>query len=460
MPFAELEDRLSRLAGAMKSTGVRPKDRVAVFSRNRRELVEVVLACLRQAVVPVPINALSSAQEVEYLIQDSGSRWLFTDSDLDLSVHVERLVTFGDAYERVIFEATPVHLASHALGRPMHYTSGTTGVPKGVWVEPFRESEAAARSEDFQQQWGLVPDDIHLVCSPLGHSAPLRYTIRTLEAGGTVVVQERFDAEATLAAIELLSVTTTFMVPTHLERILALRAERRFDLSSMRMLAHAGAPIGRNTKRAIMEMFPRESVWEFYGSTEGSATRISSEEWLRKQGSVGTPRPGARIVIRGEDGQKLPSGDVGEIWIEDPSAERFEYWGDRPKTKGAWRGDSFTVGDLGWLDEDDYLFLSGRKHDVIITGGVNVYPQEVENVLAQHPAVDEVVVYGVESPEWGQEVRAAVIPNEGHPLAPDLLLAWAKEKMASYKCPKRIDLVEDLPRTPTGKLKRERPVGL
>jgi long-chain acyl-CoA synthetase len=273
-----------------------------------------------------------------------------------------------------------------------------------------------------------------------------------------VVLQPGFEAEETLASVDLMSITTTFMVPTHLERILSLGHKlARFDLSSVRLLAHAGAPIREATKRGIIELFPDASVWEFYGSTEGAATRISSDEWLRKVGSVGTARAGSQIIIGEPDGNELARGETGEVWVSDPDAERFEYWGDPKKTAAAWRGDAFTVGDLGFLDADGYLFLTGRKNDTIITGGINVYPQEVEAVLESHPAVREAMVYGTLHPEWGQEVVAQVVGAPGQPLDPDLLRTWARGQLAGFKCPRRIEIVTALPRTATGKL--QRPVG-
>jgi long-chain acyl-CoA synthetase len=196
-------------------------------------------------------------------------------------------------------------------------------------------------------------------------------------------------------------------------------------------------------------------VWEFYGSTEGGATRISPEEWLRKPGSVGTPRAGAAILIRDEDGAPVPSGDVGIVWVRDAHVERFSYWGDEEKTRAAWNGDAFTVGDLGRLDEDGYLFLEGRRHDTIISGGVNVYPQEVEAVLSEHPSVLECAVYGREHAEWGQEVCALVVPAAA--FDPDELRAWARERLAGFKVPRHFQVVDELPRTATGKVLRRGP---
>lgn len=455
--FAELDDRHRRLAGALTAGGLAEGDRVGILSRNSVAALEVMTACLRAAIVPVPVNPLLSERELEYVLEDSGSRWLFTDRPVDPLPDLEQIVTFGDAYERVLQEADPVEICDHARGRPMHYTSGTTGVPKGVWVRPYRPSRAAQVCDDFIAYWGLVASDIHLVCSPLAHSAPLRYALRTMEAGGTVALQSHFDPAETLAAIDLFNATTTFVVPTHLERILALgsAARRRHDLSSMRLLIHAGAPIREETKRATIEAFPEDSVWEFYGSTEGQATRISPREWLRKPGSVGTPRGGAEILIRDREGREVGAGEVGTVWVKDPKIDRFQYWGDRRKTRAAWRAGAFTVGDLGYLDEDGYLFLTGRADDTIISGGVNVYPQEVEAVLSHHPAVEGVMVYGVPSDEWGEEVHAAVVCSDD--LDEETLIDWSRERLAGFKRPRAISFVDELPRTATGKLKRRPP---
>jgi acyl-CoA synthetase (AMP-forming)/AMP-acid ligase II len=458
LSFAEFEQRARALAGFMAAAGLRRRDRVALLCGNRIELLEVASAALRTGIVPVPIHHLLTPPEVSYVIEDSGARLLFTDRAFEHPA-LEQIVTFGDAYERVLHSAEPAALAPFALGRPMHYTSGTTGRPKGVWVEPYDDALAARRSESFRTRWGIDDADVHLVCSPLSHSAPHRFALRTLEAGGTVVLQGRFDPRETLGSIDFFGVTSVFMAPTHLERIFALDRTTlmRHDVSSLRLLAHAGAPIREVTKRRAIAFFPEGSVWEFYGSTEGRATRISGAEWLRKPGSVGTPEPGVQIRICSPEGEPLPAGEVGQVWIADPEADRFSYWGDPVKTEQAWRDDAFTVGDLGWLDDDGYLFLSGRIDDTIISGGVNVHPQEIESVLAQHPAVAEVVVYGEPHPEWGRQVCAAVVPAYGAPIDPEALRRWARARLAGFKCPRRIVVVESLERTPTGKPLRRPP---
>ena len=457
LTFAELDARQRRLGGHLFAGGVRPRDRIAVWSSNRVESLEVTTGALRAGIVPVPVNALLTPSEAAYLLEDSGARWLFTDRAVEPVPTLDRVVSFGDAYERCLHEAELADIADYALGRPMHYTSGTTGSPKGVWVEPTGEAAAAELSRDFAQQWGLTSEEVHLVCSPLAHSAPHRFSLRTLEAGGRVVLQSRFEARETLAAIELFGVTSTFVVPTHLERIFSLEPKvlKRHYPATIRMLIHAGAPIREATKRRALELFPAGSVWELYGSTEGAATRISPEEWLRKPGSVGTPRPGAAILIRDDEGVAVPRGEIGTVWVRDPHAERFSYWGDEEKTRAAWDGDAFTVGDLGRLDEDGYLYLEGRRDDTIISGGVNVYPQEVEAILSEHPEVSECAVYGREHDEWGQEVCALVVPLGD--LDVDEIRAWARERLAGFKVPRHFELVAELPRTATGKLLRRAP---
>ncbi len=453
--FAELDRRQRSIVGALSAAGVSEGDRVAVLSSNRPEYLEVTTAALRAGIVPVPISPLSASSGIDHILRDSEARWLFTDRAIEVPETVERLVTFGDAYERSLSDASPVDLFAYTRGRPMHYTSGTTGPPKGVWVDPYDELRAVRQSEGFRQEWGLGGDERHMVCSPLSHSAPHRYASRTLEAGGAVYLLPSFDAMEAIGAIALLGVTSTFMVPTHLERICALgdKEMTRFGIDSIRLLAHAGAPIREATKERAIDLFGG-AVWEFYGSTEGQATRISTEEWLTKPGSVGTPRSAAHVSIRDPENRVQPPKYVGRIWITDPTADRFRYWNDPVRTETAWRGDSFSVGDLGHLDEDGYLFLNGRAGDMIITGGVNVYPHEVESVLLDHPSVHEAVVFARPDPEWGQLVCAAVVPAFGQPLDPELLRSWLRERLSGPQTPKQIEVVTELPRTPTGKIVR------
>ncbi len=282
--------------------------------------------------------------------------------------------------------------------------------------------------------------------SPLYHSAPLRFAMGTLLAGGRLVTPGPFDPAVVTGAIERERPTTAFCVPTHLQRLFAHWDEVGApDLSCVRLLAHAGAPCPEDVKRRLVETFPAGTTWEFYGSTEGQFTACRSEEWLERPGTVGRARPG----------RTLSTDADGTIWCVVPPYARFTYYGAPEKTAAAWRetpdGPAFTVGDLGRLDDDGYLYLDGRREDLVITGGVNVYPLEVEQVLREHPGVTDVAVYGVPDPAWGQRVCAAVVGA----VRPDELDAWCRERLAPPKRPKAWLVLEDLPRTLTGKVRRD-----
>jgi long-chain acyl-CoA synthetase len=324
----------------------------------------------------------------------------------------------------------------------MHVTSGTTGTPKGVWSGLLDPADAEALVAEERALWGFTDDDVNLVLSPIYHSAPLRFAMGTRLAGGRVVMPGPFDPAAVTAAIEQHRPTTMFCVPTHLQRLFVHWEEVGLpDLSSFRLVAHAGAPCPEPVKRRLLQLFPAGSTWEFYGSTEGQFTACRSEEWLERPGTVGRARPGRRLQV----------DDDGTIWCEVPRHARFEYYGDPVKTAAAWRGDAFTVGDLGRLDADGYLFLDGRREDLVISGGVNVYPLEVEQVLQQHPGVSDVAVYGVPDDAWGQRVCAAYVgPADAEELA-----TFVRERLAPPKRPKTWTRLEVLPRTLTGKVRRD-----
>jgi long-chain acyl-CoA synthetase len=329
--------------------------------------------------------------------------------------------------------------------RPMHVTSGTTGTPKGVWSGLLGAEDAAALVAEERDLWGFAADDVNLVLSPIYHSAPLRFAMGTRLAGGRVVIPGPFDPATVTAAIRDERPTTVFCVPTHLQRLFTHWDEVGVpDLSSFRLVAHAGAPCPEGVKRRLIELFPADSTWEFYGSTEGQFTACRSEEWLTRPGTVGRARPGRRLHV----------DDDGTIWCTVPPHARFEYYGDPAKTAAAWRqlpdGPAFTVGDLGRLDADGYLFLDGRREDLVISGGVNVYPLEVEQVLEQHPEVTDVAVYGVPDDAWGQRVCAAYV---GDASVADLD-AFVRERLAPPKRPKTWTRLDALPRTLTGKVLR------
>jgi long-chain acyl-CoA synthetase len=408
-------------------------ERVALVVPGSQAYVRAVLALLARGVVPVPLDARSPRAERERLLAQVRPARLVDDQRT-----VEALAAGWDG-------------RSLPRARPMHLTSGTTGTPKGVWSGILDEASAAALVDEEQQLWGFHAGDVNLVVGPLHHSAPLRFAMGTLLAGGRVVVPGPFDAAALTGAVERDRPTTMFCVPTHLQRLFRhWDAVGAPDLGCFRLVAHAGAACPPALKRRLLETFPPGSVWEFYGSTEGQFTACRGEEWRERPGTVGRARPGRTLSV----------DDDGTIWCVVPEHARFGYFEDPAKTAAAWRdapgGPAFTVGDLGRLDQDGYLYLEGRREDLVVSGGVNVYPAEVEQVLAEHPDVREVAVFGVPDPEWGQRVCAAVVGE----VRPDSLRAWARERLGPAKRPKQVLLVDALPHTDSGKLRRSDLTGL
>ncbi|MFP5327008.1 MAG: class I adenylate-forming enzyme family protein [Acidimicrobiia bacterium] len=421
---AESDEAQRRVAGSLAARGLVAGDRFAISLGSSASLLAVVLGALRTGVVPVLLNATLTEREREALVRDA---------EVALEIRTER-----DLYE--LTEGSPAELAPFPLARPMHYTSGTSGQPKGVWSGLLSEDDARRLFEDEADLWGMGPGDVHLVNSPMYHSASIRFAAATLLRGGTVVVQSRFDAEIAARAMHEHRPTTTFLVPAHLQRLFSL--DDLPDLSSLRLLAHAGSPCPPHLKSAAMHALPAGEVWEFYGSTEGQFTACSPQEWLERPGTVGRARPGRRLSL----------DDDGTIWCHAPAFARFEYWRAPEKSAAAWREDAFTVGDLGRLDEDGYLYLDGRRDDLIISGGVNVYPLEIEIALADVEGIEELAIFGVPDERWGERVCAAVVASSD--LARTRLDEAARERLAPFKRPKDVYLVEDLPRTATGKVRR------
>jgi acyl-CoA synthetase (AMP-forming)/AMP-acid ligase II len=407
-----------RAAAALRSAGLRAGDRLLLSAVSSPALLAVVTGALRTGIVPVVLDpALPAAERAA----------LAADADPALDADPASLLTGTDEAD----------LADVPLARPMHYTSGTTGRRKGVWSGVLAEDDARALAAEEIDLWGLTAADRHLVLSPLHHSAPLRFAVSTLLAGGQVLLPGPFDVARAAAVISTLAPTTTFCVPTHLRRLLA---RDDVDWSSFRRLVHAGAPCPEPLKRAALDALPPGSVWEFYGSTEAQFTVCPPEDWLAHPGSVGRARPGRR----------LETDERGQLWCAVPRWARFEYWRAPEKTAAARRGDRVTVGDLGRVDADGTVWLDGRREDLVISGGVNVYPAEVEAVLDAHPGVVESAVVGVPDEEWGQRVVAAYVGTAD----PAELGAWARERLAPAKRPKSLHRVGELPRTSTGKVRR------
>jgi acyl-CoA synthetase (AMP-forming)/AMP-acid ligase II len=427
---ANSERAQRRAAGSLLARGLGPGDRVAVTLPGSGAVLALVLGALRAGIVPVPLDpALTPFERGE----------LIADAEPALVVDDGRLLAG-------LLDGPETDLAPVPLARPLHYTSGTTGRRKGVWSGVLGEQAGSALVAEEQELWGFTPTDRHLVLSSLHHSAPLRFAAGTLLAGGEVILPGPFAVPAVLAAIAETRPTAMFCVPAHLQRLFAAADAGGGlpPLGTFRLVAHAGAPCPPPLKRRLIDTFPPGSLWEFYGSTEGQFTACPAEEWLEHPGTVGRARPGRELAVDAD----------GTIWGAMPPHARFTYWRDPAKTARAWRErdgrQELTVGDLGRLDGDGYLYLEGRREDLVITGGVNVYPAEVERVLLGCPGVDEVAVFGVPDERWGQRVCAAVVGT-----APAREVAdWARERLAPAKRPKEVYLVSELPRTATGKVRR------
>ena len=406
---------------------LREGDRVALLVPGSLNYLDLVMSLLAAGMFPIPLDPRLTAYEREHLLGTLAPHLVVDTAEQAAAMVANTPARFRGALPRA---------------RPMHVTSGTTGTPKGVYSGLLSEPDAAALVAEERDLWGFTDTDVNLVLSPLYHSAPLRFAIGTTLAGGRVVAPGSFDVARMTEAIRRERPTTMFCVPAHLQRLFAHWDEHGWpDLSCFRLVAHAGAPCPPALKRRLVEVFPPGSTWEFYGSTEGQFTACRSEEWLERPGTVGRARPGRALTVDAD----------GTIWCAVPAYARFEYFGDPEKTAAAWRGDSFTVGDLGRLDADGYLYLDGRREDLLITGGVNVYPLEVENALREHPGVEDVAVYGVPDERWGQRVCAAVV---GTATAAELD-AFARERLAPPKRPKEYHALSELPRTLTGKVLRD-----
>ena len=427
------EPRMAAAAGSLLAAGVEPGERVAFWMGSSADLLCAVLGAARVGIIPVMLNAGLLPAERDALIADAAPSASFLDP----------------AALTPLFDGPKAELSPWPLTRPMHYTSGTTGRAKGVTTGVLDEATAKAVFDDEAHVWGFSSDDTHMVCSPMYHTVAIRFSAGTLLSGGSLAILSRFDAATALRTLRDVRPTTTFLVPTHLQRLLALDdlgAEERF--TSLRLLAHAGAACPPIIKRAAIERVPDGALWEFYGATEGQFTTCSTAEWLERPGTVGRARPGRTLSIDPIEGEH----DVGTIWCEVPDFARFSYFGNPTATADAWRGSAFSVGDIGRLDDDGYLSLTGRRTDLIITGGVNVYPAEIEAALAELDGVDEVCVFGLDDEQWGQRVCAAVV---GSPtLTPEWVREQSRSVLAPFKRPKDVYLTADLPIGPTGKVLR------
>lgn len=470
LSWAELNRRTNRLANALLSLGMRPGNRVAVLAGNCTEYVEIYEAMAKSRLTAVPVNTALTAGEVAFQLTDSGATALIYDparapvvDELDrsgqLGIDPLRRVLLHDdgarSYSALLADADdgePAVVADRSDYLYQGYTSGTTGRPKGcmqrhgAFVEHYKRSFTV---------YGHAHDDVTLIPGPLFHEAPTLFTLAQLFYGGTVVVLPTFSAEAALQKIEAERCTMVgFAVPTMLDRITACPGD--YDVSTLRSIVTAGAPLPAGTMRATLDRFPAAELHEFYGATElGLITDVEHRAHQDKGATTGRPIPGVSILVLDDDDQPLPPGEVGQVFVTPVMMDGYH---DRPEATAT---DSrqfggvrwFTLGDLGRVDDGGYLYLVDRKSSMIITGGENVYPAEVEAILQEHPAIDEVAVIGLPDATWGEAVTAVVVAGREPPTVEDVR-AFCRTRLAGYKIPKTVLTVTEIPRTSSGKVQR------
>jgi long-chain acyl-CoA synthetase len=467
--YAQLEARSNQFAQLLRSRGLQIGDTIALCLENRADFFVLAWGAQRAGLVYVAVSSRLAAPEIAYIAKDSGSRLLigsaYTAPVLDevaklaQDVPQLRFDTDGPLSLDAALDAMPATpIADERAGCDMLYSSGTTGKPKGVRIPLPEDPEIGAVNSLIgiaSQAFGITGDAIYLSPAPLYHAAPLRWSMTIHRMGGTVVAMEKFDPEHALELIEKYKVTDSQWVPTHFVRMLKLpqEARARYDTSTLKCAIHAAAPCPVPVKQAMIEWWG-PALREYYAGTEGNGfTFITSEEWLQRPGSVGRAILGT-IRICNEEGDEVPARTEGQVFFEGGSA--FSYHNDPDKTRDATNKHGWTsLGDVGWIDEDGYLFLTDRKSFMIISGGVNIYPQEIENLLVTHPKVADVAVIGAPDPDMGEKVVAVIQPRdmaEAGPALADELTEWLKPQLSRVKMPRQIDFREELPREPTGKL--------
>jgi long-chain acyl-CoA synthetase len=460
--FAEVNANANRLVRLLRAHGLQAGDAVALLCSNRAEFVEVLSATLRGGFRFTPVNWHLNADEVEYIINDCEAKALIAETRYPSGLSAKapgvtvRISIGADAegflpYAAAIADLDGANIDDPQLGGQMLYTSGTTGRPKGV----FRRQAAVLVPGPGE------PDDVQMCAGPAYHAAPLAFDVRSsMSMGNPLVFMDRWDSERVLANIEKYRVTRMHMVPIMFQRLLALPDEvkAKYDISSLRYIIHGAAPCPPEVKKAMID-WVGPIIHEYYAGSEGGAGFVTtSDEWLAKPGTVGKlPAPEA-IKLYGEDGEEITQKNrSGTIYFKVSPVAPFEYYKDPAKTASAHRDGYFTLGDVGFLDDDDYLFLTGRTAECIISGGVNIYPQEIDNEIIKHPAVEDSCTIGVPNPEWGEEVKVVITLNPGHEPSEALgadILAFARSRLAGFKTPRTVEFVPELPRSPAGKIQR------
>ncbi|HYB99303.1 MAG TPA: acyl-CoA synthetase [Candidatus Limnocylindrales bacterium] len=469
----ELAASSNALVRGMRALGLERGDAVATVLPNGRAMIELYLAAFQSGLYLTPINHHLTGPEIAYILSDCEAQLLVGDARFaaacatarkESGIAGERCFAVGSiegfgAYSSLSEGQPTTPPADRTAGQVMNYTSGTTGRPKGVRrrLMDFDPDMVGSMYAMFLSMFGIEPlaNNVHLVGSPLYHTAVLMFTAGSLHYGHTVVLMDKWTPESALEMMQRYRVTTSHMVPTQFHRLLALPEEtrKRYDLASLRHMIHAAAPCPVDVKTRMLQWWG-PVVYEYYAASEGGGTLVTPEEWMQKPGTVGRAWAGSSIRILDDDGNECPAGTPGTVYMAMGSAD-FEYHKDKAKTEANRKDGFFTVGDIGYLDEDGYLFLCDRKIDMIIAGGVNIYPTEIENTLLSHPMVGDAAVFGIPNEDLGEEVKAVIEPAANVAPGPQLaaqLDAFCKERLAKYKCPRSYDFVTEMPRDPNGKL--------
>jgi long-chain acyl-CoA synthetase len=471
--YRALDEASNRFAQLLRGHGLAPGDHIALMLENHPRYFELCWGAQRAGIVFTPISTRLTAAEAGYILEDSGAKLFVTSYALrevaaelrarapGVAAHfmLDGSIDGYDSFEQTLdrFPARPV--ADETAGSEMLYSSGTTGRPKGVLrgaASPAIDAPTPI-AELCSRLFGLDEHAVYLSPAPLYHAAPLSFCMTVMRLGGTAIVMERFDAAEFLRLVQVHGVTHTQLVPTMFVRLLRLPPEERarYDLSSLKYAIHAAAPCPIPVKEQMLDWWG-PIVWEYYAGTEGAGmTVVDPASWLTHKGSVGRAVLG-RLKICGPDAEELPPGEVGGVYFAD--GRPFAYHNDPQKTAEAHNAKGWaTLGDIGYVDQEGYLYLTDRKAYTIISGGVNIYPQECENLLATHPSVHDVAVFGVPHDEFGEEVKAVVQPRDMREAGPALeaeLIAFCRGQLSPIKCPRSIDFEAELPREPTGKLQK------
>src|SRR4051812_11291878 len=472
--FTELEERANRLANVLLDHGVTPGTKVVWCGQNSAPVVALTHAARKVAATAVPLNYRLSPDEAAYVVDNSDARLVYVDAAYaslfaqirDQITRVDEVIVFdgpaldgmldGDALMEKASPSSPPEPKTDQPAATMIYTSGTTGHPKGALR---RGSGNPTQAAALLQLIGYTPDDVYLTTGPLYHSGPGGFAGIAHLMGQTVVVQHKFDPEDWLRLVDTYKVTSTFSAPTPIRMICTLPDEvkARYDRSTMRIMIANAAPWSMALKKLYLADFPHESLWEVYGSTELSVnTVLAPQDQLRKPGSCGLPAPGNEIVLFDEQGKEVTEPfEPGELYVRSPSV--FDaYYKAEDKYEADRRGDYHTVGDIAYRDDEGYLYICDRKKDMIISGGMNIYPAEIEAALEVHPSIFDVAVFGIPSEEWGESVHAVVVVQPEGSLSEAAVIAFSKEHLAGYKIPRSVPFMPELPRTGSGKIpKRE-----